>query len=172
MRGRWEPGTSNIRAAIADRRRVGGRTADEDGEMVGDRPPDRWQVIRAALARSDDPYAGADAEAARRLVPLLAGLSTLLTLLFLPMTPPTEAIGAAGWAVAAVMVLGGIVVVVRLAKPERRVNFDELLAVAYLGVACVAALDWLAGGNSPYTLLYLIWIGAGLGVHPPRRAAA
>jgi two-component system, sensor histidine kinase LadS len=42
--------------------------------------------------------------------------------------------------------------------------------VAYAGVAGVAALNWLAGGDSSaYEDLFVLWLGAGA-VHPPRRA--
>src|SRR4051812_47724202 len=144
----------------------------DETSMAGEAPPrERWQLLRASLARRDDPYAGADAASARRLVPLLVLLDTLLTVAFLPMAPPDEAIGGAGWAPAAAIVLAQLVVVRRLVRQDHEASFNELLAVAYAGVAGVAVLEWLAGGHSPYMMLYLLWVGAGVGVHPPRRAA-
>lgn len=129
------------------------------------------RAIRRAFARDGDPYAGADAPAARRLVPVLVALSTLLTLAFLPMMPPTEALGAtAGWAIAAALVLAQVATVRWLADTRKPATFTQLLVVAYAGVACVALLEWLAGGDSPYMLLFMMWIAAGVGVHPPRRA--
>jgi serine phosphatase RsbU (regulator of sigma subunit)/anti-sigma regulatory factor (Ser/Thr protein kinase) len=128
------------------------------------------RAIRRAFAREEDPYAGADAPAARRLVPLLVALSTLLTLAFLPMMPPTDAFGDAGWVVAAVLLLAQAGCVRWLADGTRSVTFDRLLAIAYLGVGNVVVLEWLAGGHSPYALLFMLWLAAGVGVHPPRRA--
>jgi serine phosphatase RsbU (regulator of sigma subunit)/anti-sigma regulatory factor (Ser/Thr protein kinase) len=139
--------------------------------MEGDPPPRaRWDFLRAPLPRRDDPYAGADVQSARRFVPMLMLLSTLLTAAFLPMARPDEAVGGVGWVVAGAIVLAQLITVRRLAQPGREASFNELLAVAYAGLAGVAVLEWLAGGHSPYMLLYLLWIGAGLGVHPPRRA--
>src|SRR5688500_5928858 len=137
--------------------------------MAGDNPPlSRWALLRASFARRDDPYAGADVAAARRLVPMLVLLNALLTAAFLPMAPPDEAIGGAGWALAAAIIVGQLVTVRRLAQPEHEASWNELLAVAYAGVVCVALLEWLAGGHSPYMMLFLLWVGAGVGVHPPR----
>jgi anti-sigma regulatory factor (Ser/Thr protein kinase)/putative methionine-R-sulfoxide reductase with GAF domain len=144
----------------------------DESLMEAERPPrPRWDLLRASLARREDPYAGADAPSARRIVPLLVLLSALLTAAFLPMALPDEAIGGAGWAVAGAIVVAELVVVRRLTQGAHEATFNELLAVAYAGVTGVAVLEWLAGGHSPYMMLYLLWVGAGVGVHPPRRAA-
>ena len=144
----------------------------DESLMAAERPPrTRWDLLRASLARREDPYAGADAPSARRIVPLLVVLSAVLTAAFLPMAPPDEAIGDAGWAVAAAIVLAELALVVRLTRPAHAASFNELLTVAYSGVVGVALLEWLAGGHSPYMMLYLLWVGAGVGVHSPRRAA-
>src|SRR4051794_3259903 len=128
-------------------------------------------ALRRAFARETDPYAGADLSAARRLVPLLVVLATLLSLAFLPMMPPTEIIGDAGWAVAAALLVAQLVTVKRLARPDHPASPNTLLTVAYGGVVGVALLEWLAQAHSPYMLLFMLWLGAGVGVHPPRRAA-
>src|SRR5215208_6250237 len=143
-----------------------------DNTLMADEEPTRvrLELLRASLARREDPYAGADAPSARRLVPLLVLLNAVLTAAFLPMAPPDEAIGGAGWAVAGAIVIAQLVAVRRLAEPAREATFNELLAVAYAGVASVAVLEWLAGGHSPYMMLYLLWVGADVGVHPPRHA--
>src|SRR3954468_15699840 len=128
------------------------------------------RAIRRAFTRADDPYAGADAPSARRLVPLLVALSTLLTLAFLPMMPPTDALGHAGWALAAALILGQLATIRWLADTRREATFNQLLFVAYAGVGGVVLLEWLAGGHSPYALLFMLWLATGVGVHPPRRA--
>src|SRR4051812_26341872 len=122
------------------------------------------RAIRRAFAREEDPYAGADATAARRLVPLLVALCTLLTLAFLPMMPPTHALGNAGWAVAAALVLGQLATIRWLADTTRQATFNQLLVVAYAGVGGVVVLEWLAGGHSPYALLFMLWLATGVGV--------
>src|SRR3954453_270550 len=87
------------------------------------------RAIRRGFARENDPYAGADAPAARRLCPLLVALSTLLTLAFLPMMPPTDAgsLGDAGWAVAAALIAAQIATIRLLARRPRPGSFDQLL---------------------------------------------
>src|SRR3954453_17695621 len=99
------------------------------------------RAIRRAFAREDDPYAGADATAARRLVPLLVALCTLLTLAFLPMMPPTDALGNAGWAIAAALIVAQLATIRWLADRTKEATFNQLLVVAYAGVGGVVVLE-------------------------------
>jgi diguanylate cyclase (GGDEF)-like protein len=126
------------------------------------------EFVRAVMARRPDPYEGADLATSRRVTAALLALSGLLALVMLTFEPPDGQIGGAGWALAAALVaagLGGAVLVAR-----REPSFDNLLVVAYAGVAGVALLNWLAGGGaSAYAQLFVLWLGAGA-VHPPRRA--
>ncbi len=126
------------------------------------------QFLRSMFETRADPYEGAELGANRRAVAALLGLTALLALAFLPLDPVDQAIGAAGWAIAGVLIaagLGGAVLVLR-----RSPSFDDLLVIAYLGVAGIATLNWLAGGaSSPYEDLFVLWVGAGA-AHPPRRA--
>jgi hypothetical protein len=135
------------------------------------RPVSRLAILRASFRRSDDPYAGADLSAARRIGALLAALSAVLACAFGPMSPPTAMIGTAGWAVLALFVAGCGAAVWWLAGASHSVTFNQLLAISYAGVAGVAVLEWLAGGHSSYAALFMLWLGSGVGVHPPRRAA-
>ena len=129
------------------------------------------QDLGRLLTRGAQTYAGADQGNAARIVALLWVLSGLLALAFLPFDPPTAAIGPAGWAIAGVLVAGSLVGgrAVRRRRPPPR--FAVLLALSYLGLGQVAALEWLAGGaGSAYQSLYLLWVGSAMGIHPPRRA--
>jgi len=125
------------------------------------------ETTRAMLAARPRPYEGADPTVSRRATAALLGLSALLAVAFFPLDMPTEAVGDAGWALAAGVVAASVALLVWIARG--RPGFDSLLVVAYLGVAQVAALQWLAGDDSPYRLLFVLWVGAGA-VHPPRRA--
>jgi serine phosphatase RsbU (regulator of sigma subunit)/anti-sigma regulatory factor (Ser/Thr protein kinase) len=136
-----------------------------------DRPASRLELLRSSFRRGGDPYAGADLSAARRIGALLAGLSAVLALAFGPMSPPTEMIGGAGWVVLGAFVVACAMVVRWLADESKPVTFNQLLVISYCGVAGVAVLEWLAGGHSSYAALYVLWLGSGVGVHPPRRAA-
>ena len=127
------------------------------------------EMLRAMFAHSDDAYRGADLTTSRRVIATLIGFSALLSLAFLPLDPPTDAIGGAGWAVSGVILVVSLAGVRELLR--REVGFDALLAASYLAPVQVAILVWLAGGvSADYEDLYLFALGAGL-VHPPRRAA-
>jgi diguanylate cyclase (GGDEF)-like protein len=124
--------------------------------------------IRSMLERRADPYEGADLDASRRVTAALLGLSSLLSLAFLALDPVGDQVGWAGWPLAAVLILAGLGGAALLAI--RSPSVDDLLVVAYLGVAGIATMNWLAGGNSSaYEDLFVLWVGAGA-VHPPRRA--
>jgi diguanylate cyclase (GGDEF)-like protein len=115
-----------------------------------------------------DPYEGADLAIARRVTAALLGLASLLALVLLTFEPPTDAFGAGGWALAAALVVAGLAGAVAVAR--RSPGFDDLLLIAYLGVAGIGVLNWLAGGGaSAYSQLFIVLLGAS-GTHPPRRA--
>ena len=56
--------------------------------------------LRGYFARREDPYAGGDLANARRLGTIIWALLVFLVALLLPLSPPDDAIGDAGWAVA------------------------------------------------------------------------
>jgi diguanylate cyclase (GGDEF)-like protein len=126
------------------------------------------ETLREMFARSDDPYRGADLNTSRQVVAALIGFSALLSTVFLPLDPPTDAIGDAGWVVAGLILAVTLVGVRELLR--READFDVLLVASYLIAAQLAVLVWLAGGvSADYEDLYIFAVGAGL-VHPPRRA--
>lgn len=124
--------------------------------------------LRSLFERRGDPYEGADLPTMRRATAGVLGLSALVCLALLPLEPVDGQIGSAGWLVAGVLITAGLAGALALARSS--VSFDALLAVAYLGVAGIALLNWLAeGGSSAYEDLYVLWAAAGA-AHPPRRA--
>ena len=116
-----------------------------------------------------DPYAGADRQNAARLGALVVLIIALLAGALLPVSPPTAAIGSAGWLIAAVNILGSVALAVRMARGTPP-SFDALYLLAFVALAQIGVLEWLAGGrSSPYHQLYLLppmFVGA---IHPPRR---
>ena len=128
------------------------------------------EFVAAMIEPRRDAYEGADLETSRRVTAALLGLSTLLALGFIPLAPPDDSLGAAGWVVAGAVIATGVAGTALVARG--RAGFRELLVVAYGGVAGVGVLEWLAAGSGPvYSHLMLLWLGAGA-VHPPRRAFA
>jgi diguanylate cyclase (GGDEF)-like protein len=133
------------------------------------KPPRRAvELLQGTFERRPDPYEGADLDASRQVMAALMALTALLSLAFLPIEPVDDQIGWAGWLVAAGFILAGLGGAVAVTR--RRPSFDELLVIAYFGVAAIAGLNWLAGGgSSAYEDLYVLWVGTGV-IHPPRRA--
>jgi diguanylate cyclase (GGDEF)-like protein len=126
----------------------------------------------AAVFREDqaNAYKGADAENATRLVGMLRMLSGILTLAFLPLETPESALGIAGVAALGLLAIGGAIGILRR---RSGLSFNALLGISYSGLAQVTALVALGGGaGSAYQLLFLLWVGSAMGVHPPRRAFA
>ena len=127
-----------------------------------------YGFLRGMFARRADPYAGADLATSRRIMAALLALNGLLVLAFLPLEPVDEQIGSVGWLLAAAIIIAALVGTVLVAR--RAPSFDDLLVIAYVGIAAIATLNWLAGGSSSaYEDLYTIWLGAAA-PHPPRRA--
>jgi len=127
-------------------------------------------TLREMFKRHENPYDGAELSTSRRVVSAMLGLSALLTLTFLPIDPPTAAIGAWGWLAAAGLGLLSAVGVLWIRDRSRPAGFSLLLGFGYAGIVGVTLLEWLAGGGgSAYGALFLAWLGAGV-VQPPRRA--
>ena len=118
-----------------------------------------------------DPYAGADLTNARRMTALLAVMSAILAVVFMPLSPPVEPSKGAGWAGLVLLIVATLASAGITMNPRRHVGFGHLLVLTYLGIAFVALAVWITGGyHSVYGGLFLLAIAAGVGVHPPRRA--
>ena len=114
-------------------------------------------------------YAGVDRGLATRMAAVFWMVGAVLVLTALPLTPPTEAIGNAGWAVAGASGLIALVGALLLMR-RGRVSYSLLLAIGYVSVAQIALAQWLAGGiAAPYRQLYILPALAIAAVHPPRR---
>jgi diguanylate cyclase (GGDEF)-like protein len=138
----------------------------EDFE-TGRRP---WALPRLMVAGARS-YDGADRTNATRIVAAICALASLLTAAFLPLCPPTEAIGSGGWAVALIIIALGLLSSRRLLAVTSPPSFALLLAVRYAGLGATAVLEWLAGGTATaYSQLALLWVGQAMGMNPLRRA--
>jgi diguanylate cyclase (GGDEF)-like protein len=131
---------------------------------------DRIAALKAVFATGRDPYAGSDFGNAQRLGVGLWALGVAMFAILMPFAPPTDAIGDAGWIVAAI----GFPVAVACIWLTRdgRFGFDGLLVITCVGLGQVACAVWLAGGHAaPYEQLYLLGFVYVAAVHPPRRVA-
>jgi diguanylate cyclase (GGDEF)-like protein len=128
--------------------------------------------LRTYFAKRPDPFAGGDIGNAQRLGGLFWILLVVLTVAMWALSPPTDAIGEAGWIPGAAIVacLGGMALAMRR---ERLPDWNKLLGVAYLTVVGMGAMEWLAGGlGSPYERLLLLPMGFVAAIQPPRRIVA
>ncbi len=128
-------------------------------------------VLRSYFARLDDPYAGGDLDNAQRIGFVLFALQVVLVLALWPLSPPTHAIGNAGWIAAAAVIAAGIVVTVGM-RQRRFASWTALLAASYGAVAALEVMQWLGGGvEAPYERAILLPVFFVAAIQPPRRIA-
>ena len=133
----------------------------------------RLNAARSFFAPRAEPYAGADMGNARRLGAILWGLFTFLVALLWVPSPPTEAIGGAGWVVAGAIVAMSAALVSALRRGRVINTWHRMLLASYGAMLAIAVLQWLAGGvGSPYERLSLLPILFVAMLHPPRKIAA
>jgi diguanylate cyclase (GGDEF)-like protein len=132
----------------------------------------RASSISRYFARQADPYAGGDLENAQRIGVVLWGLLVLLAVALLPASTPENPSRGGGWAIAAVLVVLGTILVVW--NRRRRISsWRALLATGYGIVAGVALMQWVAGGfHEPYASLLLLPVVFVAATQPPRQIAA
>ena len=100
----------------------------------------------------------------------MVGFAFLCSTLLFAISPPTEAVGDAGWIVAGAAAIAILCGALRLRLGGERVGPNELLAMSYALLAAIALFDWLAGGdNSPYRQLYIFPLLWAVFVHPLNR---
>jgi diguanylate cyclase (GGDEF)-like protein len=128
-------------------------------------------AIGSYFARRPDPYAGGDLDNAQRIGSVLFGLQALLVVLLLPLSPPTHAIGNAGWLVALAVAAAGASVTEGMRR-RRYATWNALLAASYGAVAGLEVMQWLGGGvDAPYERAILLPVFFVAAIHPPRQIA-
>lgn len=128
--------------------------------------------LASAFARRDDPYAGVDLANASRFGGALWFFGAALTAALLPFVHP-DAHGSAGWAVAAVVVVGALAAGWRMRRAGSSANVDELLFYSYGAIGSIALLVWLTGGiGSAYGQMFILSAVYTASLHPPRRMVA
>jgi len=128
--------------------------------------------IRAHFAPREDPYAGGDLANAQRLGTVLWGLVLVLMLGLLPLSPPDEAIGEAGWVVAWVPLAYIALLTVAMRANWLFTSWNAMLVASYLSVVAISIMEWLSGGvGAPYQNLLFMPVMFVAGIHPPRKTA-
>ena len=137
----------------------------------GDGARSLWGVIRTLFARRADPYAGNDADNARRLGGLTWLICATVMAILLPLAPPSGRYGIHAWVIAAAVVAHGLARGVNWLT-RSTAGFNAMLLASYVAVAEVVLIQALAGDNAPaYEELYLLLAVYTAAVHPPRRVA-
>jgi diguanylate cyclase (GGDEF)-like protein len=128
-------------------------------------------TLRSYFARRPEPYAGGDLDNAQRIGSVLFGLQALLIAALCPLSPPTHAIGDAGWIVTVAIVGTGVAITLGLHR-RRFPSWDALLIAAYGAVVALEVMQWLGGGvDAPYERAILLPVFFVAAIHPPRRIA-
>jgi diguanylate cyclase (GGDEF)-like protein len=127
--------------------------------------------LRGFFARREDPYAGGDLENAQRISAVLWGVLVVLTVGLLPASPPVDPTKGSGWAIAAILIaLGGLLVVANRRREIR--TWARLLGTGYAIVVGIALMQWVCGGvGAPYESLFLLPVVFVAATQPPRQTA-
>ena len=90
----------------------------------------------------------------------------------LPIAPPTDELGDAGWLLAGIVIAVGLGFVALMHSEKLEMTWDAQLAAAYIGVLGLALLQWSAGGlEAPYQPMILLLVLYVAALHPPQRTA-
>jgi diguanylate cyclase (GGDEF)-like protein len=128
--------------------------------------------LRGYFARRENPYAGGDLDNAQRISAVLWGLLVLLTVGLLPASPPVDPSKVAGWIIASVLVVLGVLLVDQNRR-RRITSWGRLLATGYAIVAGVAIMQWVSGGvGQPYERLLLLPVVFVAATQPARQIGA
>ena len=88
-----------------------------------------------------------------------------------PVSPPTHALGAAGWAVAAVVAALGFLAADRMRR-RALPSWSGLLLISDAAAAGIEVLQWLGGGvDAPYERAIFLPVFFVAAIQPPRRIA-
>jgi diguanylate cyclase (GGDEF)-like protein len=120
---------------------------------------------RKQASTSQDPYRGAQPDLIFRGSGFLSIVGAVTSLTLMLFYPPTAAIGAAGWALAAPTSILSIVLGVLSVTDRHRPSITSVHVSSFIGIVQIALVEWLAGGGkAPYVqLLMLPMLGSGVG---------
>ena len=136
-------------------------TEQKPGGEQGPQPP-------LAVSAYDQGDVGNAQQIGAMLWLVLVGLICVV----LPITPPTEELGDAGWLLAGIVVALGLGFVLLMRSDRLEMTWDAQLAAAYIGVLGLSLLQWTGGGlEAPYEPMVLLLVLYVAAIHPPQRTA-
>ena len=140
------------------------------GKYVSEQTP---QGARTPLAKGEFlAYEEGDVANAQQIGAILWLVLVGLICAVLPVAPPTDELGDAGWLLAAVVIAVGLGFVALMHSERLEVTWDAQLAAAYIGVLGLSLLQWSAGGlEAPYEAMVLLLVLYVAALHPPQRTA-
>jgi diguanylate cyclase (GGDEF)-like protein len=130
------------------------------------------RALKLLFAKQDDPYAGADINLTRRLGGWFWLVNSVLAVALWPLSPIDRQIGDAGWLIGDALVLLAVGFALALRSQRLRFGFTTVLVSCYVGALGIAAMQWLAGGETaPYDGLLLNLLLLVSATNPLRRLA-
>jgi len=129
------------------------------------------EPITEGMLIKDGQYAGIDLGFSAKMSSAFWAFDLGITVVLLPLYPPTHAFGIWGWVLVAVSMPLSILFAITLRRHPERMTMDRLFVQACASATQIAFLEWMAGGGSaPYgELLGFALFGVALG-HPLRRS--
>ena len=125
------------------------------------------------LLSKKESYSSEDLPAALRIGSTLWAMGMAIAILLLPLSPPDEAIGAAGWAVTTVLVAAGVGAWFAYRSPSLPWTFNRLYVSSFSTIVAIGLIEWLAGGvGSPYFTLLLLSVAFVASIYSAREICA
>ncbi len=129
------------------------------------------QRLTRLLAKKET-YSSEDLPTALRFGSSLWAMGMAIAILLLPLSPPDEAIGAAGWIVTAALIAVGIGAWFTYRSPRLRWTFRRLYVTSFSTIVAIGLMQWLAGGAAaPYSNLLLLSVVFVASIYSPREIA-
>jgi diguanylate cyclase (GGDEF)-like protein len=124
------------------------------------------------LLSKKEAYSPEDLPTALRIGSTLWAMGMAIAVLLLPLSPPDEAIGSAGWIVTAALIAGGFGALLAYRSPRLPWTFDRLYLSSFSTIVAIGLMQWLAGGvGAPYFSLLLLSVIYVASIYSPREIA-
>ena len=125
--------------------------------------------LKPLFARREDPYWGLDDNLARTMAGVFNLIGVLFTVVLWPLSPVSEQIGNAGWAIGGGVTLLALLTAVLLLTRPSIWSYRSMAMLAFTSVVAISLGQWLAGGaGAPYENLLLVPVLFVCAIYPIR----